>query len=258
MNFCRQALIPLFFIVLSYVCLCCTSPPVPQGTKYYNSFRLTRFTRTRVQQLLKRYKEQQLGDEHFEDRSLQMSSLPLLSIEFYSWLDLKDFDRLHAAYRDLHTYWNMLEQKKRQMRTNEIGQRVVGRHKTNPGIILPASIEYIQHDLRDLMRQINIQVQRVIYLLLISANLNMVYPTSMNVILYCFADDTQTRLWDKSNPSHSSGILKEHPVPSQTLWASRLEGYVILRDLDLYLTKLSRDFLLLISNYTHASLVAEQ
>lgn len=36
----------------------------------------------------------------------------------------------------------------------------------------------------------------------------------------------------------------------KTVWDSRVEGYVILRDLDLYLTKLARDFLLLASK-TH-------
>lgn len=34
---------------------------------------------------------------------------------------------------------------------------------------------------------------------------------------------------------------------SQTVWDSRVEGYIILRDLELYLTKLARDFLLLAS-----------
>lgn len=33
----------------------------------------------------------------------------------------------------------------------------------------------------------------------------------------------------------------------KTVWDSRVEGYVILRDLDRYLTKLARDFLLLAS-----------
>lgn len=34
---------------------------------------------------------------------------------------------------------------------------------------------------------------------------------------------------------------------SKTAWDSRVEGYIILRDLDLYLTKLARDFLLMAS-----------
>lgn len=44
------------------------------------------------------------------------------------------------------------------------------------------------------------------------------------------------------------------PLPSdshpKTVWDSRVEGYVILRELDRYLTKLARDFLLLASK-TH-------
>lgn len=43
-------------------------------------------------------------------------------------------------------------------------------------------------------------------------------------------------------------LLKESS--SKTVWDSRVEGYIILRDLDLYLTKLARDFLLLASK-TH-------
>lgn len=38
----------------------------------------------------------------------------------------------------------------------------------------------------------------------------------------------------------------------KTVWSSRVEGYIILRDLDLYLTKLARDFLLLASK-THVT-----
>lgn len=44
---------------------------------------------------------------------------------------------------------------------------------------------------------------------------------------------------------------------SETGWDSRVEGYIILRDLDLYLTKLARDFLLLASK-THLWLKPEQ
>lgn len=39
---------------------------------------------------------------------------------------------------------------------------------------------------------------------------------------------------------------------TKTVWDSRVEGYIILRDLDLYLTKLARDFLLLASK-THVT-----
>ncbi len=48
----------------------------------------------------------------------------------------------------------------------------------------------------------------------------------------------------------SSAVPLNPETSSKTLWDSRVEGYVILRDLDLYLTKLARDFLLLASK-TH-------
>lgn len=40
-------------------------------------------------------------------------------------------------------------------------------------------------------------------------------------------------------------------LKSQMMWDSRVEGYIILRDLNLYLIKLARDFLLLASK-THS------
>lgn len=38
--------------------------------------------------VLLKQKGQQLGNKHFEDRSLQLKGLPLLSTDFYSWLKL--------------------------------------------------------------------------------------------------------------------------------------------------------------------------
>lgn len=106
--------------------LCCvlnwlvsSAPSSVLHNKYNNSFHLTWSTRTRVQQLEKKYvsvmlhlrslqitavkalvgsfychaaflvqKEQQLGDRHFEDRSRQLVELPSLSTDFYVWLKL--------------------------------------------------------------------------------------------------------------------------------------------------------------------------
>lgn len=116
----------------AFLLLCCVlsfvepSPPSTpvQDYKYNISFRLTRSTRTHVEQLLRKYvstgchcgscewplqarpalltsiicltqrfllflqKEQQLGDAHFEDRSQQLRGLPLLSTDFFRWLQL--------------------------------------------------------------------------------------------------------------------------------------------------------------------------
>nr|XP_019941045.1 PREDICTED: uncharacterized protein LOC109628402 [Paralichthys olivaceus] len=185
---------------------------VPQRNKYSNSFRLTRSARTRVQHLLKKYKEQQLGNKHFEDRSRQLKDLPLLSTDFYKWIKLTDWERLHAALRDMHAYWNKLEWKRQQLENQEKEHMAV---RTT----LPQSIRHIQLDLRDLMSQVTSQMSYM--------KSSWMRQTSLSV---------QTPL----NPE----------AGSKTVWNQRVEGYIILRDLELYLTKLARDFLLLASN-TH-------
>lgn len=53
----------------------------------------------------------------------------------------------------------------------------------------------------------------------------------------------------KASPPPGNAALTRDTGP-KTVWDSRVEGYVILRDLSLYLTKLARDFLLLASK-TH-------
>ncbi|CAN9501722.1 unnamed protein product [Ophioblennius macclurei] len=210
MNVWWKALI-LCFSVLSCVEVS-ARPPVFQRNKYNNSFRLTRSTRTRVQQLLSKYKEQQLGNKDFEDRSRQLSDLPSLSTDFSRWLNLTDSDRLHAAFQDMQAYWSKLEWKRKQLEKEEIGQMEVQAARTT----LPQSIKHIQLDIKDLMNQISSQLS---YMIRSGTN-----PTSAT-----------TR--SPSEP-HSR---------SKTVWDSRVEGYVVLRDLDLYLTKLARDFLLLAS-----------
>ncbi|XP_037604554.1 uncharacterized protein LOC119475692 isoform X2 [Sebastes umbrosus] len=202
------------------ILLCCvlncvesSSPsPVLQRNKYNNSFRLTRSTRTRVQQLQRKYKEQQLGNKHFEDRNRQLKDLPLLSTDFDSWLELTDWERLHAAFWDMQAYWNMLERKRKQLEREEREQLVA----RAVGTTLPQSIRHIQLDLRDLMSQVSSQMSYM--------RNSWTKPTSPTPL------NPQTR--------------------SKTEWDSRVEGYIILRDLDLYLTKLARDFLLLASK-TH-------
>ncbi|XP_037322709.2 uncharacterized protein LOC119215049 [Pungitius pungitius] len=202
------------------ILLCCvlgcvessSSSQVLHRNKYNNSFRLTRSTRTRVQQLQRKYNEQQLGNKHFEDRSRQLKDLPSLSTDFHGWLNLTEFERLHAAFLDMQAYWTTLERKRQQIEKEEKEQMV----KRAPGTTLSRSIRHIQHDLRDLMSQVSSQ---------------MSYKNSS---------------WTK--PTFRTPL--NPPTRSKTVWDSRVEGYIILRDLDLYLTKLARDFLLLASK-TH-------
>ncbi|XP_047462152.1 interleukin-27 subunit alpha [Mugil cephalus] len=181
---------------------------VLQRNKYNHAFRHTRSTKTRVQQLLRKYKQEQLGSESFEDRSRQLKDMPLLSTDFYSWLNLTDWDRLQAALKDMQTYWNMLEGKRKQLEGEK--EQMVAQ------TTLSQSIRDIQLDLRDLMRHVSSQMS--------------------------FAGRSHKPV-SFSPSSHEGG--------SKTTWDSRVEGYVILRDLDLFLIKLARDFLLMASK-THS------
>ncbi|KAA8587113.1 hypothetical protein FQN60_000949 [Etheostoma spectabile] len=149
----------LVFLCCVLNCVESSSPsPVLQRNKYNNSFHLTRSTRTRVQLLQRKYKEQQLGNKHFEDKSRQLKELPLLSTDFYSWLNLTDWERLHAAFWDMHVFWNMLECKRKQLEKEEKEHMVVRAF----GTTLPRGIRHIQLDLRDLMSQVSSQVSTIL------------------------------------------------------------------------------------------------
>ncbi|XP_075876517.1 uncharacterized protein LOC142884627 [Nelusetta ayraudi] len=190
--------------------LCAVSPaPISQRNKYTVSFSLTRSTRTQVQQLNRKYKEQQFGDVHFEDRSKELKELPLLSTDVESWLNLTEQERLNAAMTDMQIFWNMLERKRQQL-------ELEGEHSTGPvrHVSLPESIALIQLELRDLMSQVSSQLSRV------------------------------RSSWTEPPPP-TAAVPQRPQASSEKDWDSRVEGYIILRDLDLYLVKLARDFLVL-------------
>uniref|UniRef100_A0A3B4GZR5 Uncharacterized LOC102205818 n=1 Tax=Pundamilia nyererei TaxID=303518 RepID=A0A3B4GZR5_9CICH len=196
----------LLFCILDCMEQSASLPVAQTNSLYLNCFKHTRSTRTRVQQLLGKYKEQQLGNGQFEDRSRHLKDLPSLSTEFYRWINLTEWERLHAAFWDMKTYWNMLEWKRIQLENEEKDQKMVQDARTT----LTQNIRHIQLDLRDLISQVSTQVSTVFLL--------------------------------------KSTHISSSPLPSsrsRTVWDSRVEGYIILRDLDLYLTKLARDFLLL-------------
>ncbi|KAJ7995965.1 hypothetical protein DPEC_G00232170 [Dallia pectoralis] len=202
----------LFMFILS--CLstsCAPSGGLAKALSY--SLKSTRGTHARVKQLLERYKEEQLDDVKFEDRNLELRTLPSLSTDFSQWLQMKDWERLSAASRDLHTFWAHLDMKRREIEAEEMGHGARSRRKAI--LRIPESMQCIQTDLRDLMTKVNFQLR--------SVNSSSVSPAS-------------------GHPASQSAGLEG---TSRTLWASRLEGYIILRDLERYLTKLTRDFILL-------------
>ncbi|XP_041864370.1 uncharacterized protein LOC121654343 [Melanotaenia boesemani] len=200
----------LFLLCCLLNCVESSASTLVSKYKYNNSFRLTRSTRTRVQQLLKKYKEQQLGNTHFENRSQHLTELPFLSTDLDKWLKLSNWDRLHAAFWDLQAYWKMLERKRKQLEREQNEQIVVDVAQTT----LLRNMRHIQLDLRDLMSQVSNQMRLI--------RSSWIRPMTAAAHL---------------NPRRST----------RTVWDDRVEGYIILRDLNLYLTKLARDFLLLAS-----------
>ncbi|XP_046906410.1 uncharacterized protein LOC124488015 [Hypomesus transpacificus] len=226
----RTLFFPLLLLSLSCAYPSYAAPSGQQRASPYRNFlTFTRSIRAHVQHLLRRYKEQQLGDRHFEDRNLEMSSLPSLSTNFLGWLQQKDWERLTGASRDLNTYWSQLDRKRKQMEMEK--ERTMMSHGSkaasrNPPT-LPQSFSRIQREISDLVNQVNFQLRFV-----------KVSPVSTT---------SPPKLTGSATPPASTA------PPQQTLWLSRLEGYVILRDLERYLVKLTRDFLLLASKQTGGS-----
>ncbi|XP_077596267.1 uncharacterized protein LOC144212352 isoform X1 [Stigmatopora nigra] len=217
-------------------CAPSTGHPKAQQLLYSDSFHLARSTRTRVQQLILKYvsqvgnwpradffqhflsfvvvvvdqNEQLLGNKQFEDRSGQLKDLPLLSTDFNSWLKLTDWERLGAAFTDMQVYKKILERKRSELEREEKEKR--GTQALHAALI--QSMKNTELDLRDLIGQVRHQMS------LIRSTKATIPPM---------------------------GTLSPPKNLPKTIWERRVEGYLLLRDLNLYLTKLARDFLLLTS-----------
>ncbi|KAL6463273.1 hypothetical protein MHYP_G00276640 [Metynnis hypsauchen] len=306
---------PAFWIFLSALLYESCSVPLRRQGAYANSLRLTRNIRSRVQQLLLRYKEQQFGDSRFEDRRITLKTLPSVTINFQTWLHMEDSDRLSIASRDLLTFWAHLESQCQKLeldsqneRETEAERAMQKRNKRGrPHLSLTQSMRAIQLDLRDLMRQVNFQLANILkedpttdYTSTPTTTFSS--PTHSEEPSEPAATSSETSKATSSSPipsmsgSHSSmGLIrtstpwnvqavkgrqtvsastgeasssgdvtqtstttaaskKEQPkltaqVSQPTRWVSRLEGYVILRDLERYLSRLARDYTLLRAKY---------
>ncbi|XP_036379814.1 uncharacterized protein LOC118774570 [Megalops cyprinoides] len=216
-----RVLFPLFLFHLWSLPMCFPATPCRQGQlRLSYSLRFTRRILAHVQDLLPQYKEQQLGDPQFEDRSLKMESLPSIAIDSLQWLRMEDWERLSSAAKDLHTFWVHLDRKRRQIEAETMSHPPKKR-KSQTGQQKPSLTQAmfgIQRDLKDLMRQVNSQLRCL-------NSSALPYPASSSASSVAPPSTTPTLAWQ--------------------LWASRQEGYVILRDLDRYLGKLARDFILL-------------
>ncbi|KAG9351645.1 hypothetical protein JZ751_022896 [Albula glossodonta] len=199
--------------VLILLPLCCPVSPRQRGAlNFSHSFRFTRRIRAHVQELLLQYKEQQLGDWQYEDRTLVLQTLPSINTDYSHLVRMQDSERLSVASKDLQTFLVHLDMRRQQMEREKSHHR----GKRRPG--LTQAMLSIQKDLKDLIRQINSQLGRL----------------------------NSTTL---SHAPSSSVPLPQPPptplLPLQDLWSSRQLGYIILRDLERYLGKLARDFIIL-------------
>ncbi|XP_048838208.1 uncharacterized protein LOC125712311 isoform X2 [Brienomyrus brachyistius] len=186
--------------------LCCTEPNYHQRAhSSSNSVRLARRIHARVRALLLQYKLEELGDSEFEDRSLSLQGLPSLKTDYFHWLHMQDSERLRGAVQGLKVFWHHLDQKRQQLEQESRGQLGT----------ITRSMQKVQLDVRDLIYLIKKQL-------------------------------IQVRPADSSLSNHEPPT--EAPPPlfrARLAWHKRLEGYVVLRDLELYLRRLVRDFLLL-------------
>ncbi|GAA6102248.1 uncharacterized protein LOC113650951 [Tachysurus ichikawai] len=241
-------------------------------SSFSNSLSLTRAVRSNVQNLLLRYKQEQFGDKHFDDKRIVLNTLPPVTINYRTWLQMEDAERLFRASRDLQLFWSHLESQRQKLQGNsdQVEERAMKMKTRNrrgrPLQSLSQSILGIQLDLRDLIRQVNSQ-------LLSMSTLNKPPPTSTTVssstsrpsassittstvsppgstrsALDLILSITPRSTDVPSVPQHRERESSPGPVQQKSdtsRWMSVLEGYVILRDLERYLCRLVRDYTLL-------------
>ncbi|XP_017569335.1 uncharacterized protein LOC108437023 [Pygocentrus nattereri] len=310
MSCCRSAFL-IFLSALLYES--CSFPLRRQGAgNFANSLRLTRNIRSRVQQLLLRYKEQQFGDSRFEDKKIALKTLPSVTINFQTWRHMEDSERLSIASRNLLTFWAHLESQCQKLELDMQNERESAAERAmqkrnkrgRPHLSLTQSMRAIQLDLRDLMRQVNFQLANILKedpttdytstpttsathseepskpaatssetskatssspipsmsgshstlgLIRTSTPLNMEAVKGRQTVPASTGEASSSG--DVSQTSTTTAASrKEQPkltaeVSQPTRWVSRLEGYVILRDLERYLSRLARDYTLLRAKY---------
>ncbi|KAK1788379.1 hypothetical protein P4O66_015992, partial [Electrophorus voltai] len=321
--------IVLCIYTLAVVCDGCCAPVAQASLSFPNSLRLTRTLRARVQQLLQSYKEQQFGDRNFEDRRLILNTLPSVTINYRSWLQIQDMQRLYIASHNLRTFWEHLEAQRQKLELEgEEGREHQSQRRNKrarPQLSLAKSILIVQLDLRDLLKQVSFQLLNMkdsrggttssstqtppptssfssptprtpVNHALQSPNPSPTSsPTSHSRSASPASSSSPLADMRVGSPSHSalSMILTSTPWDMEVLngrrstsvhmevtssreetsqtstiplprdrkrpvgkttarggsgssrWVSRLEGYVILRDLELYLGRLARDYTLL-------------
>ncbi|XP_073695607.1 uncharacterized protein [Garra rufa] len=284
-------LTPLCILIL--ICMVCSSSPLGHrgALSFSNSMRLTRTIRARVQQLLSRYKQQLFGDELFEYRELMLSTLPTVTVSYQTWLHMQDSERLRLASHNLQTFWTHLEGQRQQLErekdaTKERREQRRGK-RGKPQPTLSQSFVSLQIDLRDLMKQVNSQLNSL--RITASTKSPLIHPlhstsspsaipsmhhstesttvlptpthtdnhhsstalssTSTENTSVSFLPPTQTSAASIFTGSRLSVVTQQTTTAETSRWVQHLRGYVILRDLERYLSRLSRDYAVLQAKY---------
>uniref|UniRef100_A0A8C1MV32 Ciliary neurotrophic factor n=2 Tax=Cyprinus carpio TaxID=7962 RepID=A0A8C1MV32_CYPCA len=221
----RRCVSPLCILILILVCMVSTNSSSPLGhtgaLSFSNSLRLTRTIRTSVQHLLSRYKQQLFGDELFEYRDLMLSTLPAVTVSYQTWLHMQDTERLRLASHNLQTFWTHLEGQRQQLERERDATKERRGKRGKLQSTLRQRFVSLQIDLRDLMKQVSSQLN------------------SLSITV-----STKSPLLHLLHATSSSG-----PLPKTSRWIQHLKGYVILRDLERYLSRLARDYAMLQAKY---------
>lgn len=117
---------------------------------------------------------------------------------------VQDWERLHAAFWDIHAYKNMLERKRKQLE-NAANEQV----SAQTTITLPQSIEHIELDLRDLMRHVRSQVHTYSDSVL-SHVLSPFEGSGVNTffVLLSSPDEAREQLWDEADHADRTDICQ--------------------------------------------------
>ncbi|KAA0717238.1 hypothetical protein E1301_Tti017327 [Triplophysa tibetana] len=301
------------------MCMPFESSTFPLGQRgsltFSHSLHLTRTIRSRVQKLLTRYKQQMFGDELFEYREIMLNTLPAVTVSYQIWLQMQnvfvqDIKRLQLANHHLQTFWTHLEDQ-RQLLEKENEENIGELRRDKRGrtqATLCQRFMVLQIDLRDLIRQVNSQLENLIpkqdpHSTSTKSPLPYSTPTS-NRIPTTHRSTASTNLYmrtklqtasntnaPQSSTTHTSTqantklsaktektsvgvtvtpkstkkltVLRSgESQPSEdrqqrtnvssgsSRWYQHLKGYVILRDLERFLSRLARDYTVLQAKQT--------
>ncbi|NP_001122013.1 uncharacterized protein LOC567472 [Danio rerio] len=289
---CCQTPLRILLLIFIFMCMMSINLCLPVGRRgplsFSSSLRLTRTIRTHVQQLLFLYKQEMFGNELFEYREQMLSSLPAVTVSYRTWLHMQDDERLRVASEYLQIFWTHLDGQRRQLERDGLRKPQRRDKRGRPQPTLCRSFEVLQIDLRDLMRQVNNQLNVIRHVssstkspLLdsttaspsmhhssesttisqtptqtgnpgISAHSYTQSPQTLSLSergLTSVKEETSVSLLQPTRAPTLSHSTQQTTTAGMSRWVLHLNGYVILRDLERYLSRLARDYTVLQTKY---------